>query len=910
MTPIIEARLQFSLTGSRPALSVSDGITRLLGYTPDTFLDGSVSLKERIHADDQDIADVLFSAESTVLSGTFNMRLRDSEGRVRCVKGEYVKLPEPSAHGLVLDLTLWDAKSLWQNVGAQPLLDAMMDNTQDFIYFKDPNHVFTGASQTLVAITNPSEHWSDLLGLTDYDVFPEHLADVYYRLEKQVFSGIAVAHEIQKTLDNDGVAGWVDNRKYPLKNSQGEITGLFGIARIITPEKQAETSLLESNAYLENLINYANAPIIVWDPQFRITRFNHAFESITGRSEAEVLGQSLDILFPPELVSQSMGQISKTLTGERWETVEIKILHRDESVRTVLWNSATLFALDGQTPIATIAQGQDITERKQILDVQSYLLELSSLNTGEDFFESLARYLATILGMDYVCIDTLHGDCLSARTLAIYHDGKFEDNVEYTLKDTPCGDVVGKKVCIFPQGVCSLFPHDAALQDLQAESYVGTTLWSFDMKPIGLIAVIGRKELNRYYFVETVLKLVAIRAAGELERRQAEAEKLIIQQQFQQTQKLESLGVLSGGIAHDFNNILAVIMGYCGLTKMDYNTAEKHIPQIENAVERAAALCRQMLAYAGKATLTQTVVVMWVLVDEVVSMLKATIKQNAVIKTHYSADISSFTGDASQLRQVVMNLIINAAEAIGDVEGEIDVSLSKVEIKADQSEKDHLGMIIPAGRYICFEVNDNGCGMDDDTRRKIFEPFYTTKFTGRGLGMSAALGIIKAHKGSLQLESRLGHGTTFKVYLPVPISEFESEEANQKTASAAWQGSGTILLAEDEVQVKSIAIELLQILGFNVLDAANGKEALELYQQNAADITLVVTDIGMPVMNGYELFYKLKQFDPQLPIIISSGFGEGDIASKIPREAMAGLINKPYKFEQLREVLKGVMEGA
>ncbi len=377
-----------------------------------------------------------------------------------------------------------------------------------------------------------------------------------------------------------------------------------------------------------------------------------------------------------------------------------------------------------------------------------------------------------------------------------------------------------------------------------------------------------------------------------------------LENQFISAQKLESLGILAGGIAHDFNNILAIIIGYCSLTKMDYEDAEKHIPEIEKAAERAAALCRQMLAYAGKATLTWTQVNLWMLVDEMVAMLKTTVQKNVVIRPELGADIPFIMGDASQLRQVVMNLIINAAEAIGDAEGEVHVLLTKAEIKAEHSERDHSGKIIPVGRYICFEVTDNGCGMDDATRSKIFDPFYTTKFTGRGLGMSAVLGIIKAHNGALQLETQPGHGTTFKFYLPVQLSESEAVEARHNAVSLAWHGSGTILLAEDEEQVKLIATELLQKLGFTVLCAANGKEALELYQQNAAEITLVMTDMGMPVMNGYELFYKLKQLDPQLPIIISSGFGDGEIDSKIPREEIAGMINKPYNFEHLREVLR------
>jgi CheY-like chemotaxis protein len=341
---------------------------------------------------------------------------------------------------------------------------------------------------------------------------------------------------------------------------------------------------------------------------------------------------------------------------------------------------------------------------------------------------------------------------------------------------------------------------------------------------------------------------------------------------------------------------------------MDYETAENNIPQIEKAVERAAALCRQMLAYAGKAPLEKTMVVMWVLVDDVVTMLKATIRQNVVIKTCYSSDIPSFMGDASQLRQIAMNLIINASESIGDMQGEVCVSLSKAVIKTEQPVKDYNGKAIPPGRYVRLEVTDNGCGMDDETKRRIFEPFYTTKFTGRGLGMSAVLGIITSHSGALQLESRSGQGSTFKVYLPVQIGK-AGVESEQQAAQAPWRGSGTILLAEDEVQVMLIARSMLQELGFNVIEAINGREALELYKKCAEDITLVVTDIGMPEMDGYALFRVLKKLDPGLPIIVFSGFGEGDISSKIPVEKIAGMINKPYNFEHLRKVLKGVVEG-
>ncbi|MFT5452345.1 MAG: PAS domain S-box-containing protein, partial [Enterobacterales bacterium] len=253
------------------------------------------------------------------------------------------------------------------------------------------------------------------------------------------------------------------------------------------------------------------------------------------------------------------------------------------------------------------------------------------------------------------------------------------------------------------------------------------------------------------------------------ERKQAEEEKMVLEQQLQHSQKQDSLGQLSGGIAHNFNNILAIIIGYCGLTKMDIQTAEKNIPIIEAAAERAAELCREMMAYSSKDKLTITKVNVATQVDETVVMLKSSLPQNAVMKTNLSASIPMIEGDVSQLNQVVMNLIINASEAIGTVQGEVNVSLAKFDVIAGTTVEDYGGNPIPPGEYVCLEVTDSGCGMDEATQSKLFEPFFTTKFTGRGLGMSAVLGIIQSHGGALQLFSQPTQGTSFKVYLPALI---------------------------------------------------------------------------------------------------------------------------------------------
>lgn len=392
-------------------------------------------------------------------------------------------------------------------------------------------------------------------------------------------------------------------------------------------------------------------------------------------------------------------------------------------------------------------------------------------------------------------------------------------------------------------------------------------------------------------------------------RKQVEEYNLLLERKLQQAQRLDSLGVLAGGIAHDFNNILAIIIGYCGLIRLHYETAEKHIPQIEKAVDRAAELCRLMLVYAGKANLSETQIVMWALVDQVVHLLKATIRPNVEIKTHFSPGMPSVRGDASQLRQLVTNLIINASEAIGEARGVVLVSLGKAVIQPGQSDVDYLGNAIPQGGYLLLEVTDSGCGMDDETMHRVFEPFYTTKFTGRGLGLSAVLGVITAHKGALQLVSQPGEGTTFKVYLPVQTGSAAEVEAVPQAVREQWKGSGTILLAEDEPQVALTVKVMLEEMGFKVIAAANGREALEQYRKNAADITLVVADIGMPVMNGYEMFQELKKLDPELPIIISSGFGDKDVTASLSEDAVAGLLSKPYNFDLLQKVVKSVVEG-
>lgn len=389
------------------------------------------------------------------------------------------------------------------------------------------------------------------------------------------------------------------------------------------------------------------------------------------------------------------------------------------------------------------------------------------------------------------------------------------------------------------------------------------------------------------------------------ESKLAEEGRRQLEQQFYQAQKLESLGVLSGGIAHDFNNILTVILGHCYIAREYINSEQEYkasFQQVETAANRAANLCRQMLTYAGKSPLVQTPVNLWLLVDEVVKMLQSAIHKNVTIELDLQQDVPEIKGDAGQIQQIIMNLIINAAEAIGDANGSIRVLLTKIAVGKDKEQTDTFGTVFLAGKYACLEVTDTGCGMDEETQKRIFEPFYTTKFTGRGLGMSAIRGIIKSHEGILMLVSQPGNGTTFKICFPIP--EVADYHATGTTAlTIPTKTGGTVLLVDDEHTLRNMGKTLIKVLGYSVLTAEHGREALEIYRDHSSEIDLVLLDLIMPVMGGIEAYHELRKITLSLPIVFCSGYSVEPVLELIEHDEHADFVHKPYNPEQLRDVM-------
>jgi PAS domain S-box-containing protein len=402
---------------------------------------------------------------------------------------------------------------------------------------------------------------------------------------------------------------------------------------------------------------------------------------------------------------------------------------------------------------------------------------------------------------------------------------------------------------------------------------------------------------------------VTFTALDITERKRAEEQRLSLERQVQQTQKLESLGVLAGGIAHDFNNVLT---GLLVNAELSLDVLPAHSPirpmllDVHRAGKRAADLTAQMLAYSGHCKFEVMDIDINALVRDMASLLESATSKKAELRYELCADLPAVTADATQLRQIVLNLVTNASEAVGEQEGQVAVRTYTTDSDAAFFDAASPGAEVAEGRYVTIEVTDTGCGMDESTKAKIFDPFFTTKFTGRGLGLSALQGIVRAHNGAILVESELGKGTTFKVLLPaldhpaVPVGERSKEEAG-------WHGVGTVLVVDDEEMVRNAAVRILRRSGVAVLTASDGVEAVELFRERHDEIACVLLDLKMPRMDGEETFDELRKINRDVPVILLSGYSEQQSTERFAGKGLAGFIQKPYNAEDLRDKVREVL---
>ena len=394
-------------------------------------------------------------------------------------------------------------------------------------------------------------------------------------------------------------------------------------------------------------------------------------------------------------------------------------------------------------------------------------------------------------------------------------------------------------------------------------------------------------------------------------RRRAEEERQQLELKLQETQKLESLGVLAGGIAHDFNNLLTVILGNASLARLDLpphspvNTALQRIEQISL---RAADLCKQMLAYAGKARFVVQPEDLTQLVLDTAHLLHLSISKKATLKFALAPGLPPVLADATQLRQIVMNLVINASEAINDHPGAITLTTGRVRADARYLADARPAGNLPAGDYVFLEVGDTGCGMTAELCARIFEPFYTTKFAGRGLGLAAVLGIVRGHRGALKVRSEPGRGTTFTLLLPIAPGAAVLEPPPSSPTDDGWRGHGRILVVDDEEGVRAVVAHALEDLGFSVTLAADGLEAVNIFAAQPDAFALVVMDLTMPNLGGAEAIAQLRRLRPAVRVLLMSGYSGHDLAVTFADQGLAGFLQKPFELATLREKIRCVFE--
>jgi PAS domain S-box-containing protein len=613
-------------------------------------------------------------------------------------------------------------------------------------------------------------------------------------------------------------------------------------------------------------------------PRFRLSAINAAYERLTGLHGADVLGKAPGDYMAPSVAAMVVDRLERTAaTGEMAEYVE----QLSFPIGARVWRTRLVPIRDQATGqvCKLLGFGHDVTDSRRAE---------ASLATSERRYREL--------------LETLYGGVwqIDREGKTTFVNPRMAEMLGYGV-----GEMIGRHLLEFCEGTW----RDFALAKLTTRSGGAKEDYEFEFRG---------KDGRR---VRTLVSSASQydehgRYAGAVggvhditERLRAQEEREMLERKLLETQKLESLGILAGGIAHDFNNILTGILGSTSLARIDLPSggrAEEHIMHIEVSARRAADLCRQMLAYAGKGRFLVQLLDLSQIVRETTQLLDLSISRKASMRYDLAERLPLISADATQIRQVLMNLSLNASEALGDRPGTITLATGTQVVDADYLQTASIEDDLPSGPYIFLEVSDTGSGMSRETVERIFDPFFTTKFTGRGLGLSAVLGIVRSHKGAIKVYSELGKGTTFKLLFPVAEGE-EAAKGGPIVSDDEWRGSGAVLVIDDEMTVRGVTERILQVLGFAPVAARDGAQGVEIVRQRGDSLVAVLLDLTMPNMDGETAFREIALVRPKLPIVLMSGYNEGDAVARFAGRGLAGFLQKPFTVDDLRKQLRAAL---
>jgi PAS domain S-box-containing protein len=670
-------------------------------------------------------------------------------------------------------------------------------------------------------------------------------------------------------------------RGYPVENDEGDVVGGIEVTLEMTEQKKAEEAYETERTHLESLFESAPEAIAMADVQSRMIRANPEFLRLFGYTQEEVMGKPIDdLIVPPDRIDEAKGLTKAAASGE-YVAMETVRMTKDGTLLNVSVLGAPVFVKDEQIGVYGIYR--DITDSKRAE---------RALRESEERYRALTE-------------ESLAGVYLLNEDRFLFVNSEMARITGYSREELLAIEDVGR--IIHPDDLSMTKERGAARERGETvQPRYELRLITKSGKVKNLMVATRQVPYEGKTVVLGNLFDITDKVRAEKERREFEAK-------LWQAQKLESLGVLAGGIAHDFNNLLMAIMGNVDLAMdsiPEQSQAVANLREIGSAAQSAADLCSQMLAYSGKGTIERGQVDLHQLILEMASLLEVSIHKDIKLEFDLSDQCRLLQADVSQMRQVVMNLIINASEAIGEHVGMIRISTGIRRCDADFLKGTLLGKDLPEGDYVYLEVADSGRGMDEETTKKMFDPFFSTKFAGRGLGLAAVLGIVRRHHGTINVSSEVGGGTRFTVFFP-PGEKVAEPEPEPIDEEESWSGEGrTVLLVDDEELVLNVGKRILERAGFEVEAAADGLEALEISRRRGKEISVVILDLTMPRMAGNETYVELRKIYPEVPVILSTGHSTEDVTQRFDHQMdISGVLHKPYTVPQLLNLLKEVLEG-
>jgi two-component system cell cycle sensor histidine kinase/response regulator CckA len=660
-----------------------------------------------------------------------------------------------------------------------------------------------------------------------------------------------------------------------------------GMERINATLRESEEGL---RRLMDGVKDYA---IVMLDSEGRISRWNKGAERINGYAEAEVLGRHFSCFYTDTDQAAGMPDDALRIAQEQgryeaecWRVRKDRSLYFADVVITPVMTPEG--ALQGFAKIT-----RDISERQamqQQLRAHQEELERTVARRTRELGES-QRTLKLIYDA--------HQDPMFL--LEVHPDGQY--------RIVSCNQACARSAGLRLEEIEGSF-FKAYLREPKEPVMEACRTAAQERHPLRLERRVKVAEVERVYDSEVI---PILNDQGEcthlLFASRDITDRSRMEESLRQSQKLESLGVLAGGIAHDFNNLLTSILGNANLATLVLpveSPGREYLQQIEAASLKAADLTRQLLAYAGKGKFVLTEVDLNRAVHEMTQLLAVSISKKAALRFDLSVDCPQVMGDPAQIQQLIMNLVTNASEAIGEeTSGLITIRTGVQLLDAGYIKNlDPMFPLVP-GRYATLEVSDSGCGMSLETQSRIFDPFFTTKFTGRGLGLSAMMGILRSHQGSLKIYSEVGRGSTFKLFLPA--TKDTAVKMDALPLEGNWRGHGKLLLVDDEAGARRVGREAAEMLGFEVLEATDGREAVEVFRSQHASLTLVIMDLTMPHMDGREAFLAIRAIDDSVPVILSSGYSESDAAQAFVGKGLAGFLQKPYRIDQFTALVRQVL---